>query len=38
VFVGGVKRNMKEVELEMIMDTLYRGVWYDGIENQNELK
>jgi hypothetical protein len=26
VFVGGVKRNMKEVELEMIMDTLYRGV------------
>uniref|UniRef100_A0A336K6G4 CSON013238 protein n=1 Tax=Culicoides sonorensis TaxID=179676 RepID=A0A336K6G4_CULSO len=38
VFVGGVPRPLKAVELAMIMDRLYRGVCYAGIDTDPELK
>jgi cytoplasmic polyadenylation element-binding protein len=38
VFVGGVPRPLKAVELAMIMDRLYGGVCYAGIDTDPELK
>ncbi|XP_069774110.1 cytoplasmic polyadenylation element-binding protein 2-like [Narcine bancroftii] len=38
VFVGGVPRPLKAVELAMIMDQLYGGVCYAGIDTDPELK
>ncbi|XP_070503923.1 cytoplasmic polyadenylation element-binding protein 2 isoform X1 [Chironomus tepperi] len=38
VFVGGVPRPLKALELAMIMDRLYGGVCYAGIDTDPELK
>uniref|UniRef100_A0A182XLY1 RRM domain-containing protein n=1 Tax=Anopheles quadriannulatus TaxID=34691 RepID=A0A182XLY1_ANOQN len=38
VFVGGVPRPLKAYELAMIMDRLYGGVCYAGIDTDPELK
>ena len=38
VFVGGVPRPLKAVELAMIMDRLYGGVCYAGIDTDPELR
>lgn len=38
VFVGGVPRPLKAAELAMIMDRLYGGVCYAGIDTDPELK
>lgn len=38
VFVGGVPRPLKAIELAMIMDRLYGGVCYAGIDTDPELK
>ncbi|KFB46861.1 AGAP002296-PA-like protein [Anopheles sinensis] len=38
VFVGGVPRPLKAFELAMIMDRLYGGVCYAGIDTDPELK
>ena len=38
IFVGGVPRPLCAVELAMIMDRLYRGVCYAGIDTDPELK
>ncbi|CAH1642751.1 unnamed protein product [Spodoptera littoralis] len=38
VFVGGVPRPLKAVELAMIMDRFYGGVCYAGIDTDPELK
>ncbi|XP_059821261.1 cytoplasmic polyadenylation element-binding protein 2-like [Hypanus sabinus] len=38
VFVGGVPRPLKAVELAMIMDQLYGGVCYAGIDTDPDLK
>eukprot|EP00096_Caligus_rogercresseyi_P003589 TRINITY_DN1683_c0_g1_i1.p1 TRINITY_DN1683_c0_g1~~TRINITY_DN1683_c0_g1_i1.p1 ORF type:complete len:731 (-),score=197.28 TRINITY_DN1683_c0_g1_i1:1795-3987(-) len=38
VFVGGVPRPLKAVELALIMDRLYGGVCYAGIDTDPELK
>lgn len=38
VFVGGVPRPLKAVELAMIMDGLYGGVCYAGIDTDPDLK
>ncbi|NXF59479.1 CPEB4 protein, partial [Ciccaba nigrolineata] len=38
IFVGGVPRPLRAVELAMIMDRLYGGVCYAGIDTDPELK
>ncbi|XP_036282231.1 cytoplasmic polyadenylation element-binding protein 3-like, partial [Pipistrellus kuhlii] len=38
IFVGGVPRPLRAVELAMIMDGLYGGVCYAGIDTDPELK
>ncbi|CAF0987565.1 unnamed protein product [Brachionus calyciflorus] len=38
IFVGGVPRPLKAVELAMIMDRFYGGVCYAGIDTDPELK
>lgn len=38
IFVGGVPRPLRAVELAMIMDRLYGGVCYAGIDVDPELK
>uniref|UniRef100_A0A4W3GLS7 RRM domain-containing protein n=1 Tax=Callorhinchus milii TaxID=7868 RepID=A0A4W3GLS7_CALMI len=38
VFVGGVPRPLKAVELAMVMEQLYGGVCYAGIDTDPELK
>lgn len=38
IFVGGVPRPLRAVELAMIMDRLYGGVCYSGIDVDPELK
>ena len=38
VFVGGVPRPLKALELAMIMDRLYGGVCYAGIDTDPELR
>lgn len=38
VFIGGVPRPLKAIELAMIMDKLYGGVCYAGIDTDPELK
>ena len=38
IFVGGVPRPLKAIELAMIMDKLYGGVCYAGIDTDPELK
>ncbi|XP_075697115.1 cytoplasmic polyadenylation element-binding protein 3 isoform X5 [Rhinoderma darwinii] len=38
IFVGGVPRPLQAVELAMIMDRLYGGVCYAGIDTDPELK
>ncbi|KAM6938306.1 LOW QUALITY PROTEIN: cytoplasmic polyadenylation element-binding protein 2 [Lycodopsis pacificus] len=38
IFVGGVPRPLRAIELAMIMDRLYGGVCYAGIDTDPELK
>lgn len=38
IFVGGVPRPLRAIELAMIMDRLYGGVCYAGIDVDPELK
>ena len=38
IFVGGVPRPLRAVELALIMDRLYGGVCYAGIDVDPELK
>ena len=38
IFVGGVPRPLRALELAMIMDRLYGGVCYAGIDVDPELK
>uniref|UniRef100_A0A0A9Z7K8 Putative RNA-binding protein orb2 n=1 Tax=Lygus hesperus TaxID=30085 RepID=A0A0A9Z7K8_LYGHE len=38
VFIGGVPRPLKAIELAMMMDKLYGGVCYAGIDTDPELK
>lgn len=38
IFVGGVPRPLKAIELAMIMDRFYGGVCYAGIDTDPELK
>lgn len=38
IFVGGVPRPLRAVELALIMDRLYGGVCYSGIDVDPELK